>query len=388
MIARRVSGVCDLGPIRPPSESTSLLIRVTRNCPWNKCLFCPVYKDVRFEKRDEEDVMREIDLLAEAAKKVRRRAGVSEDTTDLSAEAFLTMARDREASYEERRAALWMYRGGRHVFFQDADSLVRPARRIEKILRHLYKRFPMVDRVCTYARSRTLVAKSEEQLKALREAGLTRIHIGVESGSNAVLALVKKGCTDKHHIEGISRAVEAGFEVCCYVMPGLGGRALSDEHVTETARVLKAASPDYVRLRTMFLNNTMALYEKVQTGEMQLLEEDEVIDEIHKLVSSLRGARGQVVSDHDHNLLININGHLTDDADLLNERLLEFLNLPKHLKDGFITARRSGRLRSLSHFLSDRKTQTEVMPLVETLRAQGDGSLLKGMLERFSPQLF
>ena len=120
---------------------------------------------------------------------------------------------------------------------------------------------------------------------------------------------------------------------------------------------------------------------------MLLLEEDEVILEIQKLLEALRGTRGHVVSDHDHNLLMNITGHLTDDADLLRARLLEFLNLPRELKDGFIAARRSGRVRTLSHFLSDKSTQSEVVPLVESLIASGGGSLRKGMMERFPPQL-
>jgi radical SAM superfamily enzyme YgiQ (UPF0313 family) len=387
MSAERKAGICDLGPIRPPSESTSLLIRVTRNCPWNKCLFCPVYKGRRFEKRTEEDVIREIDLLADTAERLRRNAGVYDETKELPDAALSAVVRNRASSYEKRRIALWLHRGGRHAFFQDADSLVRPAHRIEKILRHLYKRFPMIDRVCTYARSRTLTAKTLEELKTLRAAGLTRIHVGVESGSDAVLKLVAKGCNSAHHIEGVKRAVDAGFEVCCYVMPGLGGRALSDDHVQETARVLKASNPHHIRLRTMFLTADIPLYEKVISGEMSLLEEDEVILEIQKLLSLLRGANGKVLSDHEHNLLMNINGHLTDDAKLLDARLTEFLDLPKELRDGFIAARRSGHFYSLSQFLADAKAHDEMIRLALSIRQNGQGSLLKGMVERFPPKL-
>ena len=366
----------------------SLLIRVTRNCPWNKCLFCPVYKDSRFAKRDEAEVLREIDILAAAADTVRRRAGIAGDENELPTERVLEVARDKSASYEERRVALWMHRGERQVFLQDADSLVRPVRSTLPILQHLYRRFPTVTRVCTYARSRTLAAKTLQDLRALREAGLTRIHVGLESGSDAVLALVNKGCNASHHIEGIGRAMDAGFEVCCYVMPGLGGRALSDIHADETARVLRIVDPHHVRLRTLFVNEGILLYEKVKRGEMELLEEHEVVLEIKRLLRGLRGARGQVVSDHDHNLLLNINGHLTDDADLLEARLDEFSNLQRSLQDAFIAAKRSGRLSSLSHFLSDDEAGREGQALAASLLEIGKGSLLKGIIARYSPRLF
>ena len=388
MSVRRNPGICELGPIRPPSESTSLLIRATRNCPWNKCLFCPVYKNVKFEKRDEAAVIAEIDLLADAAARVRARTGLLTDTSELSDESFLSVARDPSATYEERRAALWMHRGGRHVFLQDADSLIRPAHRIEKILRRIQERFPTADRITTYARSRTLAAKSIEQLKSLRAAGLTRVHVGLESGADSVLALVQKGCLAADHIEGIGRAVEAGFEVCCYVMPGLGGKALSEAHVKETARVLRAVDPHHVRLRTMFLTKDIPLFEKVRSGEMTLLEEDEVIAEIRELVSRLRGARGRVVSDHDHNLLMNIEGHLTDDAALIDARLALFLDLPQDLRDGFIVARRFGHLRSLEAFLDNESLQRDLAPTVVSLRQDGDGSLRRGLERRITPRLF
>ena len=364
------------------------MIRVTRNCPWNKCLFCPVYKDVKFEKRDEEAILKEIDLLADAAARVRAKTGLVTDASELSDESFLSVARDPAATYEERRAALWMHRGGRHVFLQDADSLIRPAHRIEKIILRIRERFPTADRITTYARSRTLAAKTPAQLKSLRAAGLSRIHVGLESGADSVLSLVQKGCRASDHIEGIGRAVAAGFEVCCYIMPGLGGRELSAEHAEETARVLRIVDPHHVRLRTMFLTKDIPLFEKVESGELTLLEEDEVIAEIRALVSRLRGARGRVVSDHDHNLLMNIEGHLTDDADLIDTRLAQFLDLPRDLRDGFIVARRFGHLRSLEAFLANDALQQEMAPVVESLRQEGDGSLRTGLERRITPRLF
>jgi hypothetical protein len=347
-----------------------------------------VYKGARFERRPEEEVMAEIDLLADAAESVRRRLGIDRSRQDISGEACLQVVHDDSATYEERRVALWMHRGERNAFLQDADSLILPARRIVAILEHFRRRFPEIERVTTYARSRTLFAKTESQLAALRAAGLTRIHAGLESGSDEVLALVSKGCRAVHHIQGITRARDAGFEVCCYVMPGLGGRALSEAHARDTAAVIRAIDPTHVRLRTTFLTEGIPLYEKVAGGEMSLLEEDEVVEEIRTLVRGLRGVNGRLVSDHDHNLLMDIEGHLTDDADALEEKLTRFLELPRDTRDSFVVARRAGHLRSLDAFLADPEERTRVLPLVRELRDLGGGSLITGMLQRFSPRLF
>ncbi len=381
-------GRCDLGPIRPPSESFSLLIRATRNCPWNNCLFCPVYKGTRFQKRAAHDVIAEIDLLADAANAVRRRVGIGKDTCEISEGAFTGIAHDHTCSYDMRRVALWMHRGGRHVFLQDADSLVRPAEETARVIDHLKRRFPLVDRITSYARSRTLVAKTPEQLETLRLAGLTRVHVGLESGCDEVLAYVNKGCRAEHHINGLRRTRNAGLEVCCYVMPGLGGRALSSIHAEETARVLNEIEPEHVRLRTMFLTEGIPLYDKVKSGDMLLLEEDEVIDEIRTLLRGLKGANTHVVSDHDHNLLMDVKGHVTHDADHLENTLNRFLDLPKETRESFIAARRSGHLRSLEAFLRDPEHPTRYLQAVKGLKEAGQGSLLQGMLATFSPRLF
>lgn len=46
----------ELGPIRPPSEAESLMLRVTRGCHWNKCYFCDLYKKYKFSRRRFEEI--------------------------------------------------------------------------------------------------------------------------------------------------------------------------------------------------------------------------------------------------------------------------------------------------------------------------------------------
>jgi biotin synthase-like enzyme len=368
----------ELGPIRPPSEAASLLLRVTRNCPWNDCAFCAVYKGERFGRRPVEDILADVDLLAEAAARVLERAGVKPGGA-IDPAAALAIVRSPGATEDERRMALWLARGGEHVFLQDADSLVLPAERLVPVLERLKERFPAVNRITTYARSRTLCARSPSHLAALKGAGLTRIHVGVESGSDAVLALIRKGCRAEHHVEGCKRAIDAGFEVCCYVMPGLGGRALTKEHAAETAAALRAIDPHHVRLRTLWIDRGAPLAELRRDGLFEMLEEHEVVAEIRDLLRGLRGLRGAVISDHDRNLLPELEGRLTADADALDAAATRFLELPPRVRDAFVVARRSGYFLELGAFLADEGAADEFAPIAERLAELGGGSLRRGV---------
>jgi len=369
----------ELGPIRPPSEAASLLLRVTRNCPWNDCAFCAVYKGEKFGRRDVEEIIADVDLLAEIAGRIRSRAGARSEGGPIDPAAALAIVRDPIATDDERRMALWLARGGEHVFLQDADSLVLPLERIVPVLERLKERFPSVDRVTSYARSRTLCARSPEHLAALKRAGLTRIHVGVESGSDEVLALIRKGCRAEHHVEGCRRALDAGFEVCCYVMPGLGGRALTAVHAQETSTVLRAIDPQHVRLRTLWVDPGSPLAGMRRDGQFEMLEEHEVVAEIRDMLRGLRGARGAVISDHERNLLPELEGRLTEDADALNAAATRFLDLEPRARDAFVVARRSGYFLELEAFLAAPDAVAEFAPLAERLKALGDGSLLRGM---------
>jgi hypothetical protein len=292
------------------------------------------------------------------------------------------------ATYEEQRIAMWMHTGCKHVFLQDADSLAIPSHRVATILRHLYLRFPSINRVTTYARTRTLCAKTPEQMTELRAAGLTRIHVGLESGADEVLELANKGLKAEHHIKGCRLAIDAGFEVCCYVMPGLGGKKLTDAHAQRTAEVLKEINPQHVRLRTTWLTDDMPMHRLIETGEMVLLEEEEVVAEIQKMLRGLRGARSRVVSDHEFNLLMEIVGNVTEDADRLDAICQKFLDLPQDLRDGFVAARRSGYFRLLGVFLAQpEETRAGFIALARRLKDLGGGSLLKGMMQELSPRL-
>jgi hypothetical protein len=335
----------ELGPIRPPSEGQdqSLLIRVTRNCPWNRCLFCPTFKGKKFEYRSVAEVKKDIDIaqgLAGELKSASWRLGFGGEITS---EVVRAIIRGNPEIYgrfdeEEQQARLqslihianWLSSGGRTVFLQDANSLIWRTPDLVEVLRYLKQAFPSVERVTSYARSKTAAKKSLEELKELHQAGLSRLHIGLESGDDEVLRQVQKGVTAEEHIRGGKKVVESGISLSEYVMPGLGGRMRTREHALETARVLNEINAGFIRLRTLLVRRDVLLYAKLQSGELEELSEDEVVEEIKLFIQNL-DCDSYLVSDHMLNLLSEIEGKLPQDKPAMLKVIDEYQSMS--LKD-------------------------------------------------------
>ncbi|MBN2224237.1 MAG: radical SAM protein [Deltaproteobacteria bacterium] len=323
-------------------------MRLTRNCPWNKCAFCPVYKGARFSLRDVDDIKGDIDAMAAAAEEIKglswRMGAGGEVTEAVAREVFSgTLGAGQEAKY----IAFWLFSGGQNVFLQDADSLVMKPADVAEVLAHLKKAFPGVSRITTYARSATVARIKPQDLKSLREAGLTRVHIGMESGSDDVLKYMKKGSTADIHIRGGLNVRDAGLELSEYVMPGLGGRRWTRQHAEQTARVLNAVNPHFIRLRSLHVHRVMPLAEEVQSGEFELLTDDEVAAEIRLFISGLAGITSVIVSDHILNLLEEIEGRLPDDRQRMLSAVDRYLGLPQPERLLFVLARRAGLVRGV-----------------------------------------
>ncbi len=317
------------GPIRPPSEAGSLLLRVSRNCPWNRCAFCPVYKGTRFSLRPVEDVLADLEAM-------RKFYGDAPRT----------------------------------VFLQDANPLLCRTDDLVRVVQAVRQRFPRVRRVTAYARSHTLARRALSELRRIREAGLDRLHVGMESGCDAVLSLVKKGCTRADHIEGGRRAKEAGFELSEYVMPGLGGRELSARHAEDTASAIAEIEPDFVRLRTTALPPGTELFEMARSGAFAPLSEIELVTEIRAFLQGLSGVRTRLESDHVLNLLMEIRGDLPADHSRLLEICDEFLALPRDEQARFVLARRLGWAGGLAD-IQKPSLRRELDGAIEELRRQG-----------------
>jgi radical SAM superfamily enzyme len=322
------------GVIRPPNEAQSLLVRVTRNCPWNQCLFCPAYKGVKFSKRSVAEVKADIDAMAE---EYGKHAHMIET-----------------------------------AFLQDADSLILKTEQILEILNHLKLRFPNLRRITTYARATTLKRKSVEEFVQMKEAGLMRIHVGLESGSEKVLKMIKKGITPQDIVEGGRKVMEAGISLSEYIMPGVGGRTLSEEHARETARLLNKVKPDYIRVRTFALPPQSPMKKMVDTGTFVPMTDEEIVAEIRLLVSCLDEIHSYFsCGDYSPNLLMQVNGYLDEKkADMLKE-LDKFLSLTPEQKKAYSLIRRTSPMNYPVEIVLDEEVMKQVLPEIEKLKRGG-----------------
>ena len=329
------------GPIRPPSEAYSLLIRVTRNCPWNRCAFCPVYKRSKFSLRPVEHVIKDIDTvhkhitaLLKLADESSRKGRVEIDTDSLKIKPEEKQAFN--AAYQ------WMACGMKSIFIQDANSLILKPSDLIEILNHLKKCFPWTERITSYARSHTVARISNSDLSAIRAAGLNRIHIGLESGSDKVLELVKKGVSKETQIKAGQKAKKAGFELSEYVMPGLGGTGLSREHAIETADALNKINPDFIRLRTLAIPENIGLYDEYREGRFEKCTDLMMAKEILLFIENLNGITSMIKSDHILNLFEDVEGKLPQDKEKIINVLRSFLDMPRERQIKYQIGRRLG----------------------------------------------
>jgi radical SAM superfamily enzyme YgiQ (UPF0313 family) len=351
------------GPIRPPSEAGSLLIRVTRNCPWNRCAFCRTYRGETFSLRP----------IAEIKEEIRGMSGMVERIRALSAEG---------GDYDEhfRFVAAWLLSGGESVFLQDANSLVLKTDDLAELIAFIRTTLPSVRRVTTYARAKTAAKKTAEELKSLREAGLSRIHIGMETGYDPLLKFIRKGTTAAEQVEGGRKIREAGISLCEYVMPGLGGSRWSAEHAVQTARVLNRINPDHIRLRTLQVVPGSPLAEKVREGGFLPLDDEAILREIRLFFETLEGITSEVVSDHILNLLEELEGKLPGDRGGMIAVIDRFLNLSREERMIFRLGRRMGIYRRLDD-LADSHVYRRLGGILEGYRGK-DPSQLEGDLAK------
>lgn len=353
----------ELGPIRPPSEAHSILLRLTRNCPWNKCAFCPTYKGLKFALRTVEEVKGDIDSLCFILEQIKSRVQGAGTLTQ-------QMLHDISMEYNipagnVDQVAFWIHYGMKSLFLQDADSLIMKTGEVVEILNHIREKIPTISRVTSYARAHTISRKSPEELKALREAGLSRIHIGMESGCDEVLEIIKKGVTAERIIDGGRKAMEAGFEVSLYFMPGSGGQEHSEANALESARVINAVNPTFVRIRSTVPMPGTPLHDLMLGGQWTPVSELGKVKEIRLLIENLEGIGTTIVSDHIMNLLEEVEGTLPGDRDKMLKTIDRFLAMDSASQDSFIVGRRTGRFRVLSDYRGSSEIEALKSRLIE-----------------------
>jgi hypothetical protein len=291
-----------MGPI---GEGASLMLRVNRNCPWNKCLFCHVYKESTFSVRGKDEVKADIDA---AARIQRLLEAVSFDiglSGRIDREVVGEFVRQNSAIYGNPGDNLshsqwlafqslhnitnWLTQGASRVFLQDANGLYMKQKDLLEVLHHLRASFPTVESVTSYARSRTCAQRSIQELRELHGAGLAWAFIGIESGCDEVLDYMRKGATRTEHLAGGAKLKESGISMAAFVMPGLAGRQkeLSRKHTTETISILNEVQPAEVRVRSLAIMEGAPLYVRWRSGEFTHPTDDQMIDELQQILEGL-----------------------------------------------------------------------------------------------------
>ncbi len=303
----------DFPPYRPPNEANSALIRITRGCPWNRCEFCFMYRKIKFQAKPLEEVKEDV-------KKARQ-----------------------------------IYRAAQSIFLGDSDNLVH--KQLPEIVAFIRETFPDIRRVTAYARAKTILSRKMEFLNAVREAGLDRLHIGLESGDPIVLERLGKGVTPEEVIEAGRKAKGAGFEVNFYVISGAGGKKRWKEHALNSAKVLNEIGPDFIRLRSLTIKQGTPLKEKLDKGEFVITPPLERLKEVQLFIKTLDLEGCFLASDHMTNFLWagnaifyrGVAGDLPDDKktmlktlrkalDFIESTKLEVKDSNQLLKEGFITS--------------------------------------------------
>ena len=304
----------EVGMYRPPSEggSSSLLLRFTRNCPWNKCTFCGMYKHEQFSLRTSEEIKGDIDSIAALIKDMQSLSWELGYEGQINRDVVIGMI-EKEPELNTSQGFVmilnWLSSGGKTAFLQDGNSLMMPSDKLAGVLKYLRSTFPSLERCTSYARSKTLSRKSQEELTGIRKAGLDRLHVGLETGDDALLKKIKKGVTGEEHVAGGRKAIKAGFQLSEYWMPGLGGKEDWENHAKNTALVLNGINPHYIRSRPFSPWAGTPIHDDYEKGTLTLLSPREVLIELRLLIESLN-VTSKVCFDHAGNHWVNRNGRL------------------------------------------------------------------------------
>jgi hypothetical protein len=335
----------EIGTIKPSSESNSLLIRATRNSPLSKCKYNRSYKDKPFEIRTVLDIERDIavaKVMRDKIMEITLKAGSSGGMQKV-----VSMMLKDPPNESFRNVALWLLGGGENAFIQDDNPLMMKTVELGQVIVYLRNTFPKIKKVTCYSQAKTTSKKKPVELIQLRQAGLTCLNIGLDSGFDPVLKFMAKGETAEDLIKGGRRVVESGISLSNYVILGLGGKDLSSLHARATAEVLNNINPEYIRIRTLIINNNLPLNLDVVTGKFIRATDEEIIREEQEFIDKLR-VTSRLSCNHISNLLPELDGKLPEDRPKIFNILDTFNSLSSRDKINFMVGRRVGIYKYLN----------------------------------------
>lgn len=278
---------------RPPGEWRSYLLQATVGCSHNKCTFCGMYKDKKFHIRPMKEILEDI-----------------------------AMARAYYGDTDK-------------VFICDGDAIVMRQEQLLEILEALYAAFPSLRQVTVYAGPRSTMTKTPQQLRELREAGLTRAYLGVETGWDELLHKVNKGCNAQQMLEAGIRLREAGIDLWVMILLGLAGPGEpSRRHIEETVKMMNLMKPRHLSALTLIPEPKTQLYRDVKEGRFQLINAEESLMETRMLVEGLTVSPLHFTSNHASNYL-PLKGSLPEDREKFLKMIDSALSGKSHIRSEY-----------------------------------------------------
>ena len=235
----------DMPLFRPPSEARSLIVQATIGCSHNRCTFCGMYKMKKFRVKQVEEIKRELEMFRSYYGDVRR------------------------------------------IFLADGNAMCMRAEDLVEVLRYARSLFPSLERISAYATPMDLLEKSVDELRWLREEGLSLVYLGVESGDDRILEEIRKGVSSTEMIEAGKKAIRAGMTLSITAITGLGGKDRSFEHAKNTAELLNRMQPHYTAFLTLMIVENTPLYMRLKKGEFRPLNQFEILRELRWVIEDL-----------------------------------------------------------------------------------------------------
>ncbi len=276
---------------RPPSEAYSLLVQVTIGCSHNKCTFCNMYKAKQFKVRDLDEVLEDLAWARQHYSRVQK------------------------------------------IFLCDGDALCLANHKLLKVLDYIKENFPECERVTTYGRATAAIAKTEEELRELREHGLTMVYLGAESGSQKVLEMVNKGETREELIEGVKKLEAAGIQTSVTFISGLAGTELWEEHAIETGKMITEMNASYVSLLTLMLQSPAPMLDDWAAGRFNKLSAEEVLAETCLMLKHSNPTKPCVFRSNHASNYVSLRGNIPTDNESMIASLKRCMEDRGLLKD-------------------------------------------------------
>ena len=276
---------------RPPSEANSLIFQVTLGCSFNQCSYCDMYRSKTYSERTWEEIKMEIDITSES------------------------------------------YPDTKRIFLADGDAINLSTERLVQILEYVYKRFPLLERVSSYAMPMNLLQKTDSELMTLRSAGLKMLYVGIESGSNIILKKITKGATYNTIVQSCKKAKENNYVLSCMIILGLGGKKYTQEHIEETAKIISEVSPDYLGALNLHLDE--GLHNEFMTKfkePFEFLNDMQILNELELLVRGINSSSPIIFRANHASNVYSIKGTLPYDKVRILELITQLKQHPDMLK--------------------------------------------------------